>query len=126
MLGQQLIYLDTAHNSTHFLHMHLCNSLSDCLFFKGNEAFQPVQTSLAPGDLVQSAVVVSSTPGGTVFLEPQAVTLTELPGGTVQTLPAGSTFEGNVTSVKVPITPKYFVCLNKSLHLFEMHCVFLN
>lgn len=67
--------------------------------FQGNEAFQPVQTSLAPGDLVQSAVVVSSTPGGTVFLEPQAVTLTELPGGTVQTLPAGSTFEGTVTSV---------------------------
>lgn len=60
---------------------------------ESNETFQPVQTSLAPGDLVQSAVVVSSTPGGTVFLEPQAVTLTELPGGTVQTLPAGSTFE---------------------------------
>lgn len=54
-----------------------------------------MQTTLPPGDLVQSAVVVSSTPGGTVFLEPQAVTLTELPGGTVQTLPAGSTFEGN-------------------------------
>lgn len=58
-----------------------------------NDGYQSVQTSLAPGDLVQSAVVVSSTPGGTVFLEPQAVTLTELPGGTVQTLPAGSTFE---------------------------------
>ena len=54
-----------------------------------------MQTTLPPGDLVQSAVVVSSTPGRTVFLEPQAVTLTELPGGTVQTLPAGSTFEGN-------------------------------
>ena len=65
--------------------------------FKGNEGYQSVQTSLAPGDLVQSAVVVSSTPGGTVFLEPQAVTLTELPGGTVQTLPGGSTFEGNLT-----------------------------
>lgn len=60
---------------------------------EGNEGYQSVQTTLAPGDLVQSAVVVSSTPGGTVFLEPQAVTLTELPGGTVQTLPAGSTFE---------------------------------
>lgn len=59
----------------------------------GSEGYQSVQTNLAPGDLVQSAVVVSSTPGGTVFLEPQAVTLTELPGGTVQTLPAGSTFE---------------------------------
>ena len=27
---------------------------------------------------------------------------------------------------KVPITPKYFFCLNKSLHLFETHCAFLN
>ena len=27
---------------------------------------------------------------------------------------------------KVPITPKYFVCLNKSLHLFGTHCPFLN
>ena len=27
---------------------------------------------------------------------------------------------------KVYLTPKYFFCLNKSLHLFEMHCVFLN
>ena len=26
----------------------------------------------------------------------------------------------------MPITPKYFVCLNKSLHLFETHCAFLN
>ena len=26
--------------------------------------------------------------------------------------------------IKVPITPKYFVCLNKSLHLFETHCAF--
>ena len=60
-----------------------------------------MQTTLPPGDLVQSAVVVSSTPGGTVFLEPQAVTLTELPGGTVQTLPAGSTFEGNHSLSKI-------------------------
>lgn len=81
---------------SHFLHICVTHSLT---VFQGNEAFQPVQTSLAPGDLVQSAVVVSSTPGGTVFLEPQAVTLTELPGGTVQTLPAGSTFEGTVTAV---------------------------
>ena len=28
-------------------------------------------------------------------------------------------------SVKVPITPKYFFRLNKSLHLFEMHCTLL-
>ena len=28
--------------------------------------------------------------------------------------------------LKVPITPKYFFCLNKSLHLFETHCAFLN
>ena len=27
--------------------------------------------------------------------------------------------------LKVPITPKYFFCLNKSLHLFEMHCAVL-
>ena len=26
----------------------------------------------------------------------------------------------------MPITPKYFVYLNKSLHLFETHCAFLN
>ena len=26
----------------------------------------------------------------------------------------------------MPITPKCFVCLNKSLHLFETHCAFLN
>ena len=26
----------------------------------------------------------------------------------------------------MPITPKYFVCLNNSLHLFETHCAFLN
>ena len=26
----------------------------------------------------------------------------------------------------MPITPKYFVCLNKSLHLFETRCAFLN
>ena len=84
---------------------YLCNPYTFQLFLEGNEAFQPVQTSLAPGDLVQSAVVVSSTPGGTVFLEPQAVTLTELPGGTVQTLPAGSAFEGTtVTSVNYQYT----------------------
>ena len=28
--------------------------------------------------------------------------------------------------VKVTINPKYFFCLNKSLHLFETHCAFLN
>ena len=28
--------------------------------------------------------------------------------------------------LKVQLTPKYFFCLNKSLHLFETHCVFLN
>ena len=27
--------------------------------------------------------------------------------------------------LKVPITPKYFFRLNKSLHLFETHCAFL-
>ena len=27
--------------------------------------------------------------------------------------------------LKVPITPKYFFCLNKSLHLFETQCSFL-
>ena len=78
--------------------MTISIALNFLSFHQGNEGYQPVQTSLAPGDLVQSAVVVSSTPGGTVFLEPQAVTLTELPGGTVQTLPAGSTFEGTVTA----------------------------
>ena len=26
----------------------------------------------------------------------------------------------------MPITPKYFFGLNKSLHLFKMHCAFLN
>ena len=26
---------------------------------------------------------------------------------------------------KVHLTPKYFFCLNKSLHLFETHCAFL-
>ena len=26
----------------------------------------------------------------------------------------------------MPITPKYFFCLDKSLHLFETHCDFLN
>ena len=34
--------------------------------------------------------------------------------------------EYKVSIFEVPITPKYFVCLNKSLHLFEMHCSFLN
>ena len=29
-------------------------------------------------------------------------------------------------SFKVPINPKYFFCLNKSLHLLETHCTFLN
>ena len=33
-----------------------------------------------------------------------------------------SSFDQNV---KVPITPKPFFRLNKSLHLFEMHCTFL-
>ena len=33
------IHIDTAHNSTHFLHMHLCNSLSDCLFLKVMKPF---------------------------------------------------------------------------------------
>ena len=28
--------------------------------------------------------------------------------------------------LKVLITPKYFFCLNESLHLFETHCAFLN
>ena len=28
-------------------------------------------------------------------------------------------------NLKVPITPKYFFRLNKSLHLFETHCAFL-
>ena len=28
--------------------------------------------------------------------------------------------------LKVHLTPKYFFCLNKSLHLFETHCAFLN
>ena len=27
---------------------------------------------------------------------------------------------------KVPITPKYFFCLNNFLHLFETHCTFLH
>ena len=27
--------------------------------------------------------------------------------------------------IKMPITPKSFFCLNKSLHLFETHCAFL-
>ena len=28
--------------------------------------------------------------------------------------------------LKVYLTPKYFSCLNKSLHLFEMYCTLLN
>ena len=28
--------------------------------------------------------------------------------------------------IKVHLTPKYFFHLNKSLHLFKMHCAFLN
>ena len=31
----------------------------------------------------------------------------------------------NLTYIKVPITPKYFFPLNKSLHLFETQCAFL-
>ena len=27
--------------------------------------------------------------------------------------------------LKVPITPRYFFCLNKTLDLFETHCAFL-
>ena len=34
------------------------------------------------------------------------------------------TFRGK--RLKVPITPQIFFCLNKSLHLFETHCAFLN
>ena len=34
--------------------------------------------------------------------------------------------EGQGYRVEVPITPKYFFSLNKSLHLFEMNCAFLN
>ena len=30
------------------------------------------------------------------------------------------------TGFKLHLTPKYFFCLNKSLHLFETHCAFLN
>lgn len=63
---------------------------------------------------MQSAVVVSSTPGGTVFLEPQAVTLTELPGGTVQTIPAGTSFEGNehfLSPATIPST-MYKMCFS--------------
>ena len=29
------------------------------------------------------------------------------------------------SDLQVPITPKYFFRLNKSLHLFETHCAFL-
>ena len=97
-VAAQLFYKYKQYTFTVSIIFYICVTHS-LTVFEGNEAFQPVQTSLAPGDLVQSAVVVSSTPGGTVFLEPQAVTLTELPGGTVQALPAGSTFEGIVTSV---------------------------
>ena len=32
----------------------------------------------------------------------------------------------NQKKLKVPITPKYFFRLNKSLHLFETNCTFLN
>ena len=31
-----------------------------------------------------------------------------------------------LNTVKGHLTPKYFFCLNKSLHQFEMHLVFLN
>ena len=37
----------------------------------------------------------------------------------------GSPFRPIVSSVKVPISPKYFFRSNKSLHLFETHCAFL-
>ena len=30
------------------------------------------------------------------------------------------------SAIKVPITPKYFIRLNNSLHLFEKHCAFLH
>ena len=33
--------------------------------------------------------------------------------------------KNSINEVKVPISPKYFFRLNKSLHLFEMHCAFL-
>ena len=33
------MFSHTAHNNTHFLHMHLCNLLSDCLFFKVMKPF---------------------------------------------------------------------------------------
>ena len=36
------------------------------------------------------------------------------------------TLELRNSSVKVPITPKYFFRLNNSLHLFETHCTFLH
>ena len=38
---------------------------------------------------------------------------------------ANSMLTDTVCKLKVPISPKYFFCLNKSLHLFEMHCAFL-
>ncbi|XP_001627411.3 zinc finger protein 143 [Nematostella vectensis] len=58
-----------------------------------SHSYVSVQTSLAPSELIQSAVVVSAAPSGTVFLEQQAVTLTELPGG-VHAIPASGAFEG--------------------------------
>ena len=33
---------------------------------------------------------------------------------------------GQTHEFKVPLTPKYFFCLNKSLHLLETHCPFSN
>ena len=30
-----------------------------------------------------------------------------------------------IINLKVHLTPKYFFCSNKSLHLFEAHCAFL-
>ena len=36
------------------------------------------------------------------------------------------TGNGFVNKVKVHVTPKYFIRLNKSLHLFQMHSAVLN
>ena len=53
-----------------------------------------VPSKFEDGELVQSTVVASNTPGGTVYLEQQGVTLTELPDGAVQAIPTGTAFEG--------------------------------
>ena len=34
--------------------------------------------------------------------------------------------QSRLAMVKVHLNPKYFFCLNKSLHLFETHFAFLN